>query len=113
MSMENRSSWTGDPTGITAQRSAMTERHTQLRDQSDVGWYEIRVAGVLSENRASWFDGMTLSLGGDGTTVIRGPVADQAVLHGLLQRIRDLGIPLLSVARTSPASADPSGFSKE
>ena len=91
----------------------MTERHTQVRDQSDVGWYEIRIAGVLTASRASWFDGMTLSPGGDGTTVIRGPVADQAVLHGLLQRIRDLGIPLLSVARTSPTSSDPSDFSKE
>lgn len=60
--------------------------------------YAIRVDGHLDPRWAAWFDGMTLSTEGDGTTVIHGPVPDQAALHGLLQRIRDLGVRLVSVA---------------
>jgi hypothetical protein len=59
--------------------------------------YEIRVEGHLDTRWAAWFDGLTLTQGSDGTTIIHGPVADQAALHGLLQKIRDLGLPLISV----------------
>ena len=59
--------------------------------------YEIRVRGRLDGHWSGWFDGLTLAHGEDGTTIIRGPVTDQAALHGLLERIRDLGLPLLSV----------------
>ena len=59
--------------------------------------YEIRISGRLSSRWASWFDGLTLINEDDGTTVISGPVVDQAALHGLLQKLRDLGITLLSV----------------
>jgi hypothetical protein len=59
--------------------------------------YEIRVNGHLGSRWASWFDGMDLTAEDDGTTVIRGPVVDQAALHGLLQTLRDFGIPLLSL----------------
>ena len=62
-------------------------------------WYEIRLRGRLDQRWASWFDGMTVSTDADGTTLIRGPVADQAALHGLLARLRDLGLPLLSVTQ--------------
>jgi hypothetical protein len=65
--------------------------------------YEIRVRGHLGSRWASWFDGMNLTAVDDGTTVIRGPVADQAALHGLLQTLRDLGITLLSLV---PLPAD-------
>ena len=65
--------------------------------------YAIRVAGRLDQRWAEWFDGLTLTHQGDGTTVLDGPVADQAALHGLLQKIRDLGLPLLSV---TPVAAD-------
>ena len=65
----------------------------------DSAWYEIRLQGRLDPRWASWFDGMTLTNRTDGTTVIHGLVADQAALHGLLQRLRDLGLPLLSVDR--------------
>ena len=58
--------------------------------------YEIRLEGRLDDRWASWFDGLTLSRDSDGTT-LRGEVVDQAALHGLLQRIRDLGLPLVSV----------------
>jgi hypothetical protein len=60
-------------------------------------WYEIRVKGQLGSRWAVRFDGMTLTAGGDGATVLHGPVADQAALHGLIARTRDTGLPLISV----------------
>jgi hypothetical protein len=63
----------------------------------DPGRYEIRVKGHLDTRWAAWFDGLTIAHGSDGTTIIHGPVPDQAALHGLLQKIRDLGLPLISV----------------
>jgi hypothetical protein len=66
------------------------------------GWYEIRVKGHLDARWAAWFDGLTLTHGSDGTTSIDGPVTDQAALHGLLQKIRDLGLPLISVNHLDP-----------
>ena len=71
------------------------------------GRYEIRVEGHLDTRWAAWFDGLTLTHGGDGTTVIHGPVADQAALHGLLQKIRDLGLPLISVNHVAPGHPPP------
>lgn len=62
-------------------------------------WYEIRVQGRLDRRWAAWLDGMTISPDTDGTTLIHGPVADQPALHGLLSRLRDLGLPLISVNR--------------
>ena len=59
--------------------------------------YEIRVEGHLGERWAAWFDGLAITSEDDGTTVIRGSVIDQAALHGLLQRLRDIGIPLISL----------------
>jgi hypothetical protein len=59
--------------------------------------YEIRVTGHLARRWATWFDGMTLTPQDDGTTVIHGPVADQSALHGLLRKLNDLGLPLVSV----------------
>ena len=62
--------------------------------------YEIRVDGHLDTRWATWFDGLSLTKEHDGTTVISGPVEDQAALHGLLLRLRDVGIPLISVTPT-------------
>jgi hypothetical protein len=64
------------------------------------GRYEIRVKGHLADHWAAWFDGMTLTRQADGTTVLRGPVADQSALHGLLRKVSDLGLPLDSVTPT-------------
>ena len=61
--------------------------------------YEIRLLGHLEPRWGAWFDGMSLSHGSDGTTVIRGSVMDQAALHGLLKRVGDLGLPLISVTQ--------------
>ncbi|MGY4769167.1 hypothetical protein ACXC9Q_19810 [Kribbella sp. CWNU-51] len=72
----------------------------------DSAWYEIRLQGRLDPRWATWFEGMTLTDHTDGTTVIHGLVADQAALHGLLQRLRDLGLPLLSVDRQTQHSGD-------
>jgi hypothetical protein len=70
------------------------------RDRSsDSSRYEIRIGGRLAPRWATWFVGMTLTTAGDGTTVLSGPVADQAALHGVLARIRDLGLPLIAVTR--------------
>lgn len=68
----------------------------------DAGWYQIRVQGHLAQRWASWFDGLTLTHDEDGTTLLEGQVADQAALHGLLTRVRDTGLPLLSVTRQEP-----------
>ena len=69
----------------------MNNHHTPDGGEPGSGRYEIHLAEHLHERWAAWFDGLTLSHQDDGTTVIRGPVADQAALHGLLQRVRDLG----------------------
>ncbi|MGH3418558.1 MAG: hypothetical protein ACRDOD_03035 [Streptosporangiaceae bacterium] len=66
------------------------------------GRYEIRLKGHLDSRWAAWFDGLSLSNETDGTTVIGGPVVDQAALHGLLQKVRDLGLPLVSVTQVQP-----------
>ncbi len=66
---------------------------------SDSSRYEIRIGGRLAPRWATWFDGMTLTTASDGLTVLSGPVADQAALHGVLARIRDLGLPLIAVTR--------------
>ena len=64
--------------------------------------YEIRLRGRLDARWAAWFDGLTLTHESDGTTVIRGAVTDQAALHGLLKRVGDLGLPLISVTQIDP-----------
>ena len=66
------------------------------------GQYEIRLKGHLDSRWAAWFDGLSLTRENDGTTIICGPVADQAALHGLLQKVRDLGLPLVSVTQVQP-----------
>ena len=78
----------------------MTEISTGKGHQA--GWYEIRLKGHLDTRWAAWFDGLSLTNESDGTTLIHGPVADQAALHGLLQKVRDVGLPLVSVTQIDP-----------
>jgi hypothetical protein len=65
--------------------------------------YEIRVDGHIDTRWAAWFEGLSLATEDDGTTVLRGSVLDQAALHGLLQKLRDVGIPLISLRRIEPS----------
>lgn len=69
--------------------------------------YSIRVKGHLGSQWSEWFDRMTITLETDGTTTIAGPVVDQAALHGLLVRVRDLGLELVSVNQTGPEQERP------
>ncbi len=64
--------------------------------------HQIRIKGHLDPQWAEWFEGLTITLEENGDTLLTGPVADQAALHGLLKKVRDLGIPLLSVNRVGP-----------
>ncbi len=73
-----------------------------MSGRNDAGRCEIRLKGHLDSRWAAWFDGLSLTHGSDGTTVIHGPVADQAALHGLLQKVRDVGLPLVSVVCVEP-----------
>ncbi len=66
------------------------------------GRYQIRVQGHLAPRWAAWFGGMSLTAQDDGTTVIHGTVADQSALHGLLRKLSDIGLPLISVTPTAP-----------
>ena len=84
----------------------MTERHTSTPDAHKAGRYEIRLTGHLDPHWAPWFDGLNVVREGDGTTVISGRLVDQAALHGVLQRVRDLGLPLVSVIRIDPDQSD-------
>jgi hypothetical protein len=68
--------------------------------------YQIRIKGYLSHQWTDWFDGLTITLEQDGDTLLTGPVIDQAALHGLLKKVRDLGMPLVSVSPVEPGPAD-------
>ena len=74
--------------------------------RSEVGRYEIRLKGHLASRWAAWFDGLSLTNESDGTTLIRGLVVDQAALHGLIQKVRDVGLPLISVAQIDTDQTD-------
>ena len=69
--------------------------------------YELRVDGHLDEHWSTWFDGLVLTHGDDGTTALRGVVTDQAELHGLLAKVRDLGVTLVSVRAVDAPPAEP------
>lgn len=71
------------------------------------GCYEIQVGGHLDPRWASWFEGLTLTHTTEGTTVLDGPIVDQAALHGVLRRLADLGLTLLTVTRVPADSPDP------
>jgi len=80
----------------------MSKTHTPTEDRDQPGLYEIRIKGHLEDRWADWFEGLTITLEDDGNTLLTGPVTDQAALHGLLRKVRDLGLPLLSVNSVEP-----------
>ena len=67
--------------------------------------YQIRLKGHLGSEWTDWFEGLTITLEEDGDTLLTGPVIDQAALHGLLKKVRDLGMPLVSVSPLEPGHA--------
>ena len=80
----------------------MSDTHASSDARRDLGAYEIRLKGHLEPRWAAWFDGLSLTKTSDGTTVICGSVIDQAALHGLLSKVRDLGLPLIAVTQVDP-----------
>ena len=86
----------------------MSETPTSTEAYDEPGLYEIRLKGHLDDEWADWFGGMTLTREDNGETLLAGSVVDQAALHGLLRKVRDLGLPLVSVSRLEPGQAQAS-----
>ena len=78
---------------------------TKFQNEHERKFYEIKLKGHLNESWADWFEGLTFTHRSDGTTTLTGEVIDQAALHGLLKKVRDLGLPLLSVNQVDLESA--------
>jgi len=86
----------------------MSETDASIADHDEPGLYEIRLKGHLAERWAYWFEGLTITLEDNGDTLLTGPVIDQAALHGLIKKVRDLGLPLISVNSVESEQADAS-----
>ena len=84
----------------------MNDKHTFDEKHNQRQRYEIRLKGQLDDRWADWFEGLTVTLNEDGDTLLTGVVIDQAALHGLLKKVRDLGMPLVSVGPLEPGQAD-------
>lgn len=92
---------------IGAYVQTMSQTRTPQDEPHQAERYKIRIQGHLDARWSAWFDGLTLTRENDGTTVLQGSVVDQAALHGLLQRVRDTGLPLVAVTHvaTEPPAA--------
>ena len=77
-----------------------------MEDHYEPQLYEIRLKGHLDERWAEWFEGLTITLEEDGDTLLTGQLIDQAALHGLLKKVRDLGLPLVSASPLGTGQAD-------
>jgi len=84
----------------------MSEPHASTEDHREPGCYEIRLKGHLDARWADRFEGLSFTHASDGTTILSGPIVDQAALYGLLRNVRDLGLPLLSVIQVDPKPAN-------
>jgi hypothetical protein len=84
----------------------MSETHTLPEYYDESGLYEIRIKGHLNDRWADWFGDVTITLEDNVSTLLTCPVIDQAALHGLLKKVRDLGMPLLSVNFVNPGQAE-------
>jgi hypothetical protein len=93
----------------------MSQHHDPATSPNPAPLYQIRLKGHLGREWADWFDGMAVDLTEEGDTLLTGPVADQAALHGLLKKVRDLGLPLLAVhcVAATDKDAHPSHPKKE
>ena len=86
----------------------MSEKQASAEDRYEPRYYEIRLKGHLADRWVHWFGGLTITLEEDGNTLLSGPVVDQSALHALLRKVRDLGLPLISVCATEPGCDDSS-----
>lgn len=86
----------------------MSNQHNPQSDSAQAMVYQIRLRGHLGREWADWFEGLNIRLEENGDTLLTGPVVDQAALHGLLRKVRDLGMPLLSVDLVEPGRTDAS-----
>ena len=86
--------------------NVMANERNPTTEPRELMVYQIRVTGHLGRDWNDWFEGLSITLQDNGETLLSGPVTDQAALHGLLRKVRDLGLPLLSVIRLQPAQAD-------
>ena len=84
----------------------MSDPHASSDSRRELGDYAIRLKGHLEPRWAVWFDALSLTQEDDGTTVIRGSVIDQAALHGLLSKLRDLGLPLIALTQVDPKQTE-------
>src|SRR5262245_3697931 len=75
-------------------------------DHREPGYYEIRLKGHLDARWIDWFEGLSFTHASDGTTILSGPLVDQAALYGLLRKVRDLGLPLIAVNQVDPKQAN-------
>ena len=80
----------------------MSKIDASTEDHNAPGHYEIRIKGHLDDRWADWFGDLALTREDNGTTLLTGPVVDQAALHGVLRKVRDGGLPLISVLRVIP-----------
>ncbi|GHO47578.1 hypothetical protein [Ktedonospora formicarum] len=86
----------------------MSATPTSTADHHEPELYQIRLKGHLDDRWAAWFEGLTLTREDNGETLLTGPVVDQAALHGVLRKVRDLGLPLLLVNRVRSRQTDAS-----
>ena len=84
----------------------MSEPHASTEDHHEPGLYEIRLKGHLDARWADQFEHMSFTHASDGTTILAGPLVDQAALYGLLRKVRDLGLPLIAVNQVDPKQAN-------
>jgi hypothetical protein len=84
----------------------MSDKQTNDEKPEQHPCYEIRIKGHLDDEWVDWFEGLTITLDENGDTLLTGPIIDQAALHGLLKKVRDLGIPLVSISPVEPGRAD-------
>lgn len=90
----------------------MTNTRGPNADPGESQVYEIRIKGHLGSQWTDWFDGLTITLEDTGETLLTGPVVDQAALHSVLKKVRDLGMPLVSVNRRPPDEVEASTVQK-
>jgi hypothetical protein len=84
----------------------MANKRQPKLDPNQPTIYQIRIKGHLGQRWTNWFEGLAITLEDNGDTLLTGPVVDQAALHGMLKKVRDLGMPLISVDPVKPCQGD-------